>query len=321
MRNRVVLALVIGATLIGLIGLLRPDAMRTASRGKWFWTWKTHSEKKYDIVFMGDSRTYRGISPESMAAVLRGFRILNFGYSSGSLSPFMLAEAEKRLDAGGTRVIVLGITPYTMTPKASKDEHYLQEKNRATSEIVENIYIAPLMQYFEPTTPIRLVEELGKTQTESREEFYGSGWVATWRERPNSTEAIASYANAFTGNRPSPNLIENVIVQTGKWVGEGIRVYAFRPPTTPEMIELESRLSGFDEKAFLDRFGKAGGIWIPVPLHEYRSYDGSHLDKESAQALSGVIAEAIKQSIGEQAFPLNPQAGSTSRNKAKPDDS
>jgi hypothetical protein len=93
----------------------------------------------------------------------------------------------------------------------------------------------------------------------------------------------------------STHLIENVIVQTGKWVREGIRVYAFRPPTTPEMRELESLLSGFDEKDFLDRLGKAGGIWIPVSLQEYRSYDGSHLDKENAKRLSVRIAEIIKR--------------------------
>ena len=72
MRNRVVLALVIGATLIGLIGLLRPDTMRTASREKWFWTWKTHSEKKYDIVFVGDSRRNRNPSARlGLAAAAR----------------------------------------------------------------------------------------------------------------------------------------------------------------------------------------------------------------------------------------------------------
>ena len=145
MRNRVFLALVIAATLIGLIGLLRPDAMRTVSREKWFWTWKTHSDRKFDVVFVGDSRTYRGISPESMAEGLQGFRILNFGYSSGSLSALMLAEAESRLDAGGRRIIVLGVTPSSLTPRAARDEQYRQEKNRTSSEVLENIYMAPFL--------------------------------------------------------------------------------------------------------------------------------------------------------------------------------
>ena len=196
MRNRVVLALVIGATLIGLVGLLRPDSMRTASREKWFWTWKTHSDRKFDVVFVGDSRTYRGISPESMADVLHGFRIFNFGYSSGSLSPFMLAEAERRLDVSGKRIIVLGITPSSMTPRAARDEQYRQEKNRTTSEILENIYLAPFMTDFDPTTPIRFFEEIGSRKARFREAFYESGWIARLERTSGPPDAIGVFCES-----------------------------------------------------------------------------------------------------------------------------
>ena len=306
MRNRVVLALVIGATLIGLIGLLRPDTMRTASREKWFWTWKTHSEKKYDIVFVGDSRTYRGISPESMADSLRGFRIFNFGYSSGSLSIFILAEAEKRLDVSGERIIILGITPSSMTPRAARDEQYRQEKNRTTSEILENIYLAPVMKYFDPTTPIRFLEEIGSRKARFREAFYESGWIAGWKEPPGPPDAIDVYANLFTDNLLSPMLVDKVVRQTETWVRTGIRVYAFRPPTSPAMVDLEMRLSGFDEETFRQLFVRAGGTWIEVARPGYRSYDHSHLDKESAEALSRIIAEAIQSSMGRHALSINP---------------
>jgi hypothetical protein len=88
------------------------------------------------------------------------------------------------------------------------------------------------------------------------------------------------------------------------------------------MVDLEMRLSGFDEETFRQRFGSFGGVWIDVSKPSYHSYDHSHLDKESAQELSRVIAEAIKQSIGEQAFSRNPQAGSfpaTPRNPTIPE--
>jgi hypothetical protein len=212
--------------------------------------------------------------------------------------------------------VVLGVTPSALTPKAAKDEHYLQEKNRSAAEIIENIYLAPLLRHFDPTTPIRLAADLRRSPTESREEFYESGWVATWRERPNPTEALASYEHAFTDNRVSTRIIDNVILQTEKWTEERIRVYAFRLPATPEMIELESRLSGFDEKTFQERFEKAGGIWIPVNLRVYRSYDGSHMEKESAQALSQFIAQAIGRSFDGHTSP--PMEGSVSWGATKP---
>ena len=321
MRERVFLTLFISAALVCSIGFFGPDTMMTASHGKWFWTWKTHSERKCDVVLVGDSRTYRGVSPESMGEVLTGYRIINFGYSSGSLSPLMLAEVEKRLDRRGKRIIVLGITASSMTPRAARDEQYRQEKNRTTSEILENIYLAPFMTYFDPTTPIRFFEEIGSRKARFREAFYESGWIAAWKEPPGPPEALSVFANLFTDNRVSPALVEHVLLQTETWTRQGIRVYAFRPPTSPAMVDLEMRLSGFDEGTFRQRFGSFGGVWIDVSKPGYHSYDHSHLDKESAEALSRVIAEAIKQSIGEQSLSLNPKAGSMPRNTAKPNDS
>ena len=299
MRNRVFLALVIAATLIGLIGLLRPDAMRTVSREKWFWTWKTHSDRKFDVVFVGDSRTYRGISPESMAEGLQGFRILNFGYSSGSLSALMLAEAESRLDAGGRRIIVLGVTPSSLTPRAARDEQYRQEKNRTSSEVLENIYMAPFLKYFDPTTPIRFFEEIGSRKARFREAFHESGWIAGWKEPAGPPDPIGVFANLFTDNPVSPVLVDNVLRQTEAWTREGIRVYAFRPPTSRNMTDMEIRRSGFDETTFRQRFIRAGGVWIDVDRPGYRSYDHSHLDKESAETLSRLVAEIIGRSMGE----------------------
>jgi len=298
-RNRVFLALVLASTLIVLIGLLRPDAMRTVSREKWFWTWKTHSDRKFDVVFVGDSRTYRGISPESMTDILQGIRILNFGYSSGSLSALMLGEAERRLDPAGRRIIVLGVTPSSLTPRAARDEQYRQEKNRTSSEIIENLYLSPFLTYFDPTTPIRFFEEIGSRKARFREAFYESGWVAGWKEPAGPPGSIGVFANDFTGNAVSPMLVDNVLRQTEAWTREGIRVYAFRPPTSRNMTDMEIRRSGFDETTFRQRFIRAGGVWIDVDRPGYRSYDHSHLDKESAETLSRLVAEIIGRSMGE----------------------
>ena len=62
-----------------------------------------------------------------------------------------------------------------MTPRAARDEQYRQEKNRTTSEILENIYLAPFMKYIDPTTPIRFLEEIGSRKPRFREAFYESG--------------------------------------------------------------------------------------------------------------------------------------------------
>lgn len=42
-----------------------------------FWSRKTFAPKKYDVVLMGDSRVYRGLSPKKMVSNLPGMKILN----------------------------------------------------------------------------------------------------------------------------------------------------------------------------------------------------------------------------------------------------
>lgn len=228
----------------------------------------------------------------------------------------MLAEAERRLDAGGRRIIVLGVTPSSLTPRAARDEQYRQEMNRTASEILENLYLAPFLKYFDPTTPIRFFEEIGSRKARFREAFYESGWIAGWKEPAGLPDPIGVFANLFTDNPVSPMLVDNVLRQTEVWTREGIRVYAFRPPTSPDMTDLEKRLSGFDEETFRQGFIRAGGVWIDVDQPGYRSYDHSHLDKDSAEALSRLIAKAIGHSPGEPA--PSPAQGSVSLSAARP---
>src|SRR5512146_2424266 len=103
------------------------QARQGGAAGERFWVLKTHGKAKYDLILMGDSRVYRGLSPASMESVLTGYRIFNFGYSGGGLDRLMYAAAEKRLDPKSDRPsIVFGVTPLALTPYAARNEHYLQ---------------------------------------------------------------------------------------------------------------------------------------------------------------------------------------------------
>ena len=54
---------------------------------------KTFAEPEFDIVIMGDSRAYWGISPDGINTVLPDYQILNFGYDQGGLNETMFHEA------------------------------------------------------------------------------------------------------------------------------------------------------------------------------------------------------------------------------------
>ena len=89
---------------------------------KFFWYKKTFAPNDQDILLVGDSRVYRGLSPAAMAAVLKGSKILNFGYSSAGFEPFFLDAAVKKLSAKGKRILVLGVTPHSLTAIAAQNK-------------------------------------------------------------------------------------------------------------------------------------------------------------------------------------------------------
>jgi hypothetical protein len=87
-----------------------------------FWVVKTHIQKNFDIVLLGDSRVYRGISPFTMEQILTGFRIFNFGYSSGGLNKYMYEEANKKIDQNScVKSIVFGISPNSLTSSTAQN--------------------------------------------------------------------------------------------------------------------------------------------------------------------------------------------------------
>jgi hypothetical protein len=135
LEERSLLVLLICIPALIMAGILKPVPQDPIEKNKvisqHFWVQKTHGAGKYNLIVLGDSRIYRGISPRAMESILPGIRVLNLGYSNGSMSPLMFREAGRRLDWDNpVRAIILGITPVTLTPVAAENEHFLQEWNR-----------------------------------------------------------------------------------------------------------------------------------------------------------------------------------------------
>ena len=59
------------------------------------------------------------------------------------------------------------------------------------------------------------------------------------------------------------------------------------------MVDLENKLSGFNEEEFKTNLSNYGGIWIEVNQTKYLSYDGSHLDYLAAKEFSKDVAKLI----------------------------
>jgi hypothetical protein len=262
-----------------------------------FWKHKTFDKKTYQIVIAGDSRVYRGVSPQAMIPVLPGMNILNFGYGSAGFDNIMLNEISKKIDLKAKqKVVVLGLTPLTLTQEGRNNYHLNYELKTKREELIELLYFKRAFQFFVPFTLDQMDQKLkGKEfQTTFHQEYTSTGWVATYDEKPWEESAIKSYSTRFINNQVTEENLLQVANKIKEWTQQGVMVFGFRPPTTHKMVALEDSLSGYNEQWVKTKIVESGGIWLDFNVDDYSTYDGSHLQKESAYRFSHDLATKIK---------------------------
>jgi hypothetical protein len=297
-RERIVPVLVLSALLVGGLGALLPaspdpedEALAAEDR---FYLAKTHGPHRCDVIVLGDSRALRGIAPSEMEEVLPGRRIFNFAYNAGSLNPEMYREAEKRLDPRSDEpaAVLLAVTPLSLLGWKATNEQYAELRAVPPDEVWLKIHRPGLVRYFQPLTPSAFIAAaLGPANApRTLQTFHDDGWIESERTPPNPEEALAVYAKRLRGRSVDAGLVDALVERTVRWSERGIRVFAFRPPTTDAVVALEDRMTGFDEEALARRVEEAGGRWLRFGNDGYGTYDGSHLDRESARRFSRDLA-------------------------------
>lgn len=291
------ITLAIAAILVTALSFVLPkDAEKYL--GELFWIRKTFAPAKYNVVIMGDSRVYRGVSPETIESHLPGLKVLNFAYSNGGLNSTMFDAAEKKLVHNNKpKIIVLGISANAITDYSAGNQQYLQELTRPKEEIFERIYFNPLRYWFSATSPEKLKNHFSETKETAfyRNEYFMNGYVKSDKFPIDTMEAISSYTKDFTNYKVKPENLQVLFNQVKKWTDAGIIVAGFVPPVSQPMQMLEDSLGLFDEIAIKAGFEKASGNWIDLNPANYKTYDGSHLTIESAQQLSDKIGDFINQ--------------------------
>ena len=82
-----------------------------------------------------------------------------------------------------------------------------------------------------------------------------------------------------------------------EWSKKDIIVIAYRPPVSHAMQKLENDVGLYDEQFIQTRVEKADGHWLNLNPTHFKTYDGSHLDKQSAIQLSEKIALEIQKHV------------------------
>jgi hypothetical protein len=239
-----------------------------------------------------------GLSPGILTAELPGedWKGLNLAFNGGGLNSTIFEFADHRLDRDAARkIIVLGISPAQLTREGVKNEHFHSLLKR--SPFVAAAYIS-----FPVLTGLLMREEPDPQVLHyyGQHKFYDDGWEAALRLPNEYPEAwLPGFRRLFSIHKVDPELQKAMMHQTRAWTESGIRVFAFRPPVSPAMLELENTRGPFDESAFAAAFKAHGGHWIEIDASQYRTYDNSHLPRSEAIRLSREIGRKIAAALAD----------------------
>ena len=267
-----------------------------------FWAVKYSHTNDADIVLAGCSRVYRGLSPRAIKSVIPGVRVINFGFSATSYEPNYFRAVDRVLAGNSKRkIIVMGVAPHNFKHSNAESNGFLdlKKQNAACIELAKQF--GSVAHYTRPLSLSGAKSLLTGRQYSLDsgyfQVFHEDGWVESKKIPENPSELVADFKKGAIEEPPDPELVNQLLNQVRKWHADGIQVYGLRIPTSAAMREVEDTFSRFNESSFKHKFETAGGIWIPVPLDGYDSYDGSHLRADSAIKLSRIVGEFINKRL------------------------
>lgn len=295
-KDRTSRTVLLASVLIIVMGLLRPDKI-LGMHEKRFWATKISWRDYADVVITGDSRVLGGISPGRMQETLKNRRIVNYGFASNIYVPEYLEAVEHVLKKqSDKKTIILGITPHSLTEDPDITGQFFELSNLSKRDIFIDVHFAAVMSFFEYMSfhdlMLGIFPSLAKGHT--YKELFADGWLA-YSKKPFSRKELKTYMKIYERCQVSPKMIDNMMSYVSRWNKSGIRVYGFLVPTCAQMAEMEKELSGLNLNEFKKSFKEAGGIWIDIDLAAYESFDGSHLQRESALELSKDLATRINE--------------------------
>ena len=320
LRDRSVVALALTVAAVGGIFLVRCRSKPTMTPDQ-YWAMKASWRNCADVVLTGDSRVNIGANPQAMRPALPGRTILNFGFFGNGYTADYLHRARGVLRQDGSRIIVLGITPISLTSHTQSDNNFVQAMKDFEAQKKRWAAVTDLLAWLRVPAPPLTIEKAFRVSDDLQAEidvlaepmtfenavnsmvhwnkrshtndYRPDGWMEVQSTRDDYRAELNDYEAMFKSDKTQPAVIDGLLKQVRQWRKEGVRVYAFRVPTSDEMFALENRISGFDEQAFTAGLKDAGGVWIAMDQRAYHSYDGSHLRYDAAIRMSQDLAAKI----------------------------
>lgn len=301
--QRILLSLGLTLVLLAIGGWYFPAIPSSSMQSDLFWSTKVQPNQAFDVVFIGDSRIYRGISPTIITKELKeidSFSVFNYGFSSAGLDTAFMEAGAALLNANSKqRILVLGVTASSLADENLANPHHWQEKNRHPVEIWQRKHINAYLSFFDPTSPLVLRNTYRGEKSGYYQEYKKNGWIASDKLPRDEWKGYWHIQNTYPTVKFSAAVRENLIKKVAEWEAEGIQVFGFRPPAAAHFEAIETKY--YPEEALRTQFEAVGGTWIEIPDRKtYITYDGNHLEEQSARKLSAVVGKAMKRSLAKK---------------------
>lgn len=298
-HERAIICLLITAASLYFLGSFRPDNVNlTGLNPNRFWSMKMDWNRCADVVVAGDSRVLMGISPDAMNTHLHDRVILNYGFHGNGYSVPYLESLDNLLNPrSNDKILLMGITHCSVVPSVIKTNGFHKNIQRKKERNFINRHFDEFLWDMRPLKMLDIANVLlGQTSVPDQiHDFRTDGWSAVTSNKRTiiSSHTLNRYRQSFIDNQVNPEIITDIINTVKKWTAAGIAVYAFCPPTSIQVSDIENSMCGLNEKDFITQFENAGGTWIDVHPGAYETYDANHLELESAEKLSKFLAHKI----------------------------
>lgn len=262
-----------------------------------FWARKLSWQGGYDVALAGDSRAYRGLSPDDMARHLPGQRIANFGFPGMGYSPQYLERLAGTLDPDSQNpTVVLCLSANSFRAGAVQRNGFLETlKQHAMPRRIQS-GLDRLETLTEPFATEWMLNDWRRAgpppQTHSR--LHPNGWMSTTAQGFTHDAQLAYYKSVlFASDRFSEAAIEAVEAHISKWTRQGIAVFVVRLPIPRTMLALEADFLPVPFTELIMRSERAGATVLSFDMDQYPTYDGSHFVDTVARRFSEDLALAI----------------------------
>lgn len=263
-----------------------------------FWIRKVNWGPDFDAVVAGDSRVNRGVSPAAMQTTLPGKKIANFAFSGAGLTgEYLAASARLLAPTAIPPVIVLGITPRSLTPVAAENHDYRAWAKTRAIERWGLAQLSDVLFFLTPENPVLLFGRPIAGAPRYQQNPHETGWLPVNRIPRDPDASLDEYVSLFAKTQVSDQVVRELVSAVGGWHERGISVFAFRPPTSRWMIELEDTRSGFQQNAVRDALERVGAKWLEVGGDAYHTVDGNHLTPDSAIEFSADLGAMLREAL------------------------